>query len=330
MVMNAFDTNFDAANEVYAVNTVAFHYMKHPLPIEKSRPVRIYLVNLTEFDLINSFHLHANFFDYYDTGTQLEPTLRTVDTIMQAQGQRGILEFRYDDEDHDPGLLAHPGLVFLFVRRIEIWGRGFEFPGAGIDHLVDRSHAKGNARFAHGMLGGSEQCANLAITECCTLGRPQQLWIELVRCGRDLALDPHKSEQLLEKPFVDLRPFVNGIDRDTASQRRHDGPKPLIVWFTNQTLDLLRRPFRIDPGEVAGLPFQRAYRFLQSPFEGPIDRHHLSGRLHLRIDGAIGARELVEWPARDLDDGIVERWLEGRSAPQREPDVQFERMKLTV
>jgi manganese oxidase len=57
--------------------------------------IRVYLVNVIEFDLINSFHLHANFFDYYDTGTSLQPTLRTVDTIMQAQGQRGILEFRF-------------------------------------------------------------------------------------------------------------------------------------------------------------------------------------------------------------------------------------------
>ena len=72
MVMNAFDTNFDAENEVYAVNTVAFAYMKHPIAIDRTRPVRIYLVNVTEFDPINSFHLHANFFDYYDHGTTLD------------------------------------------------------------------------------------------------------------------------------------------------------------------------------------------------------------------------------------------------------------------
>ena len=57
--------------------------------------MRSYLVNVTEFDPINSFHLHANFFDYYDTGTQLTPTLRTVDPITQCQAQRGILEFSY-------------------------------------------------------------------------------------------------------------------------------------------------------------------------------------------------------------------------------------------
>ena len=66
MVMNAFDTNFDGENEFYAVNTVAHHYMKHPIAIDKSRPVRVYLINVTEFDPINSFHLHANFYDYFD------------------------------------------------------------------------------------------------------------------------------------------------------------------------------------------------------------------------------------------------------------------------
>ena len=95
MVMNAFDTNFDNANEVYAANTIGFAYVNDPIPLKVGELARIYLMNIVEFDLLNSFHLHANFFDYYDHGTTLEPTLRTVDTITQAQGQRGILEFRY-------------------------------------------------------------------------------------------------------------------------------------------------------------------------------------------------------------------------------------------
>ena len=102
VVMNGFDTNFDEENEVYAANTVAHAYAHKPIVIERQRPVRIYLVNVTEFDPINSFHLHANFFDYYDTGTTLMPTLKTVDTIMQCQAQRGIIEFSY--AGHEPGL----------------------------------------------------------------------------------------------------------------------------------------------------------------------------------------------------------------------------------
>ena len=107
MVMNAFDTNFDNENEVYAVNTVAHAYMKQPIRIVRDRPVRIYLINIVEFDPVNSFHLHANFFDYFEQGTTLSPTLQTVDLITQVQAQRGILEFTY--KDHEPGLyMFHP------------------------------------------------------------------------------------------------------------------------------------------------------------------------------------------------------------------------------
>ncbi len=102
MVMNGFDTNFDEENEFYAVNSIAFAFLDDPVQIERDRPVRVYLVNTTEFDPVNSFHLHANFFDYYDHGTTLTPTLRTIDTVMQCQAQRGILEFSF--ADHETGL----------------------------------------------------------------------------------------------------------------------------------------------------------------------------------------------------------------------------------
>lgn len=97
MVMNGFDTNFDGANEVYAVNSIAFAYMNEPIKIKRDQSQRLYLINITEFDPINSLHVHANFFDYYDHGTTLKPTLKTVDTIMQCQAQRGILEFSFKD-----------------------------------------------------------------------------------------------------------------------------------------------------------------------------------------------------------------------------------------
>jgi len=94
MVMNGFDTNFDRANEVYAVNTVAFAYHDRPIRVKRGELVRIYCVNILEFDLVNSFHLHANFFDYYPTGTKLEPRDLT-DTVVLGQGERGIMEVRF-------------------------------------------------------------------------------------------------------------------------------------------------------------------------------------------------------------------------------------------
>src|SRR3546814_19351444 len=37
MVMNAFDTNFDDENEVYAVNSIAHAYMHRPIVVERDR-----------------------------------------------------------------------------------------------------------------------------------------------------------------------------------------------------------------------------------------------------------------------------------------------------
>ncbi len=99
MVMNAFDTNFDAENEVYAVNTVANFHMHEPVRVRVGQLVRIYLVNITEFDPLNSMHLHGMFFTVHRTGTNLTPT-ETTDTLMLCQGERAILEttFRYPGE----------------------------------------------------------------------------------------------------------------------------------------------------------------------------------------------------------------------------------------
>jgi FtsP/CotA-like multicopper oxidase with cupredoxin domain len=94
MVMHGLDVDFDGVNEFYAVNGIPFHYHNHPIKIKAGELVRVYLVNILEFDLMNSFHLHANFFHYYPTGTSLTPSEFT-DTVIQGQAQRGILEFRY-------------------------------------------------------------------------------------------------------------------------------------------------------------------------------------------------------------------------------------------
>jgi FtsP/CotA-like multicopper oxidase with cupredoxin domain len=96
MIMNGFDTDFDSDNEVYAVNTLANHYMTHPIRVEVGRRVRMHVINVTEFDLINSLHLHGMFFDVYRTGTRTTVDDHT-DTVMLCQGERAMLEttFRY-------------------------------------------------------------------------------------------------------------------------------------------------------------------------------------------------------------------------------------------
>src|SRR5215208_432206 len=93
MVLNGFDTDGDGENNFYTVNGLTFYFAKYPIRVRRSQTVRIYLANLTEFDLINSFHLHGDLFRYYPTGTgdQFEYT----DTVMLCQGQRGVIEIDF-------------------------------------------------------------------------------------------------------------------------------------------------------------------------------------------------------------------------------------------
>jgi FtsP/CotA-like multicopper oxidase with cupredoxin domain len=98
LVMNGFDTDGDGGNNFYTVNGRSFYYAKYPITVRRSQTVRIYLANLTEFDLINSFHLHGDFFRYYPTGST--DHFEYTDTVMLCQGQRGIIEIDFANTGH--------------------------------------------------------------------------------------------------------------------------------------------------------------------------------------------------------------------------------------
>jgi FtsP/CotA-like multicopper oxidase with cupredoxin domain len=122
MVMNGFDTNFDGENEVYAVNTVAFAYQNTPIVVRKGELQRVYLVNVLEFDLVNSLHLHGNFFNVFRTGSGLQPHEFT-DTIMMCQGERHVVEFTYN----------HTGQFMFHAHQSEFAELGW----MGLFHVVD-------------------------------------------------------------------------------------------------------------------------------------------------------------------------------------------------
>jgi FtsP/CotA-like multicopper oxidase with cupredoxin domain len=115
MVMHGYNTTFDGqGNQLYAVNGIPFHYMNEPIAVRAGELVRIYLVNVLEYDPVNSFHLHGNFFDYYPTGTSLTPSELT-DTVMQCQGQRGVCELRF----------RYPGRYMFHAHKTEFADLGW-------------------------------------------------------------------------------------------------------------------------------------------------------------------------------------------------------------
>ena len=107
LVMNGYDTDGDGVNNFYTVNGRSFYYAKYPIRVRRSELVRVYLVNVTEFDLINSFHLHADFFRYQPTGTG--DNWEYTGTVMQCQGQRGVIEIQF----------ARPGLHMFHAHQSE-------------------------------------------------------------------------------------------------------------------------------------------------------------------------------------------------------------------
>jgi manganese oxidase len=114
MIMNGFDTDFDTENNFYAVNTIPFYYMHHPIEIEEGKLVRVYLVNMLEFDPINNFHLHGNLYQLYRSGTSMSPNEYT-DMVTMSQGERGILEFSY----------KYPGQYMFHAHKTEFAEKGW-------------------------------------------------------------------------------------------------------------------------------------------------------------------------------------------------------------
>ena len=70
-----------------SVNGRAFEYRNHPITIGTNQPLRIYLVNMLEFDLLNSFHLHGSMFKYYPAGTE-HTTPYVTDVVAMGQGDQ--------------------------------------------------------------------------------------------------------------------------------------------------------------------------------------------------------------------------------------------------
>jgi FtsP/CotA-like multicopper oxidase with cupredoxin domain len=105
------DEGGGADNQIYTVNGDAFLYRDQPIQLVTGQQYRIYLVNMLEFDLANSFHLHGNMFEYYPSGTAMNPAYKT-DIVTLGQGDRGIMEFTYDQ----PGMYMFHAHVTRFTN----------------------------------------------------------------------------------------------------------------------------------------------------------------------------------------------------------------------
>ena len=119
-------------NEIYTVNGKAFEYMMHPIVLQTGKQYRVYVVNMLEFDLVNSIHIHGSMFDYYTAGTD-ETSDYNTDIVTLTQGDRGIMEFTYD----------YPGTYMFHAHQAEFtdlgWMGLFDVRGDPVNHIAHSS-----------------------------------------------------------------------------------------------------------------------------------------------------------------------------------------------
>jgi FtsP/CotA-like multicopper oxidase with cupredoxin domain len=94
MVMGGYDIDNDRHNELYAFNGLPNYYRDRPIFIYQNQLVRLYILNMIEFDPAVTFHIHGNMFRVYRTGRSLTPDEET-DVITMGTAERHILEFSY-------------------------------------------------------------------------------------------------------------------------------------------------------------------------------------------------------------------------------------------
>jgi hypothetical protein len=167
------------------------------------------------------------------------------------------------------------------------------------------------AHAAHDLFGGAGDLTDLGVGEAMSLGQPQQLRRQGVRC-RQVARHLVDQHHLIDEPRVDAGGLEDLIDRRTCTDRIHHDAEPAVVRH-GRALELLGLVAGLcTPREGRSLAFKGSERLLQGLGEVTADRHRLADTLHVRGQHRVGGWKLLEREPRHLDHDVVERRLEAR------------------
>ena len=135
--------------------------------------------------------------------------------------------------------------------------------------------------------------------------------------------------------MVNVSHSMNLLDGISAVESICDGKDPLIGWLDEFLVDIIgifvllnrqpRTAFERSTTHLAEphkLIIDSPNSLLDSLFKRASNTHNLPDTLHRAAQQLADATELFQIPARNLDDAIVERWLEACSRLFR--DVVFD------
>ena len=235
-----------------------------------------------------------------------------LDALADAVGTGG--------EDHDARLggLVELGRAALLVGEVVVARARRELAGTGVDGLEERTHAHDLAKRPHDVLALTGEVANLDVREAELLGRHHVLVVEPRQTETgDRGLGADDVLDAVEEPAVDVRELEDALHAPAATQRLGDVEDALGRGRRHMPLEVLLVEGVMTVSAEPGVPLlERAHGLLHGLLEGGADRHDLAHGLHAGGEGVVGALELLEGEARDLDHAVVDRGLEagGRRA----------------
>lgn len=117
LLLSGWDLSGTGSNDIYTWNGIAGFFAKFPIKVPVGELVRLYITNMTEYEPVASFHLHAQMFDSYRNGTRNTPDQHT-DTVTLSQGERTMVEFRLP---HLGRYMFHPHQHHMAERGAMGW-----------------------------------------------------------------------------------------------------------------------------------------------------------------------------------------------------------------
>ncbi|MCE9500049.1 MAG: multicopper oxidase domain-containing protein, partial [Leptospira sp.] len=109
LILSGWDLKNRGRNDLYTWNGIAGYYDRFPIKVPVGEKVRLYVANLLEYESPITFHLHAQTFDIFRTGTKLIPDDHS-DVVTLGQTERAILEFTLPKKGR---YMFHPHQSFI-------------------------------------------------------------------------------------------------------------------------------------------------------------------------------------------------------------------------
>ncbi|MCB1169749.1 MAG: multicopper oxidase domain-containing protein [Leptospiraceae bacterium] len=117
LILHGYDLANRGRNDLFCWNGIAGYYDRYPIRVKVGELVRLYVVNMVEYDPIASFHLHARTFDVYRTGTRMTPDEHT-DVVTLGQTERAVLEMRFTKKGR---YMFHPHQSYMAEKGAMGW-----------------------------------------------------------------------------------------------------------------------------------------------------------------------------------------------------------------